>query len=77
MRAEISLRPKNQWTIDKDERLANLDSAVSETLKNNLPELFAAAQQRFPGRPPQQVFSQGQDRVGLRDAGDFDPWETL
>jgi hypothetical protein len=46
-------------------------------LKNNLPELFAAAQQRFRGQPPHQVFSQGPDRVEIWDAGDFDPWEAL
>ena len=46
-------------------------------MKNNLPELFAAAQQRFRGQPPHQVFSQGPDRVEIWDAGDFDPWEAL
>jgi hypothetical protein len=46
-------------------------------LKNNLPALFAAAQQRFRGQPPHQVFSQGLDRVEIWDANDFDPWDTL
>ena len=46
-------------------------------LKNNLPELFAAAQQRFRGHPPHQVFFHGRDRVEIWDADDFDPWETL
>jgi len=46
-------------------------------LKNNLPELFAAAQKRFSHQPPQQVFRHGKDRVEIWDADDFDPWETL
>jgi hypothetical protein len=46
-------------------------------LKDNLPGLFAAAQQRFPGGPPATVFQHGADRVELWDAEDFDPWETL
>ncbi len=50
---------------------------VVARLKGNLPELFAAAQKRFRGQPPQQVFSHGQDRVEIWDADDFDPWETL
>jgi hypothetical protein len=46
-------------------------------LKNNLPELFAAAQKRFRRQPPHQVFRHGKDRVEIWDADDFDPWETL
>jgi hypothetical protein len=46
-------------------------------LKNNLPQLFAAAEKRFCRQPPQQVFRQGKDRVEIWDADDFDPWETL
>lgn len=46
-------------------------------LKDNLPELLAAAQKRFRGQAPQQVFSYGQDRVEIWDADDFDPWEAL
>lgn len=46
-------------------------------LKNNLPELFAAAQKRFRHQPPDQVFRQGKDRVEIWDADDFDPWDTL
>jgi len=46
-------------------------------LKNNLPELFAAAQKRLGRQPPHQVFRQGKDRVELWDADDFDPWDTL
>jgi hypothetical protein len=50
---------------------------VVARLKNNLPELFAAAQKRFGHQPPDQVFRHGQDRVEIWDADDFDPWETL
>ena len=46
-------------------------------LKNNLPELFAAAQKRFRHQPPHQVFRHGKDRVEIWDADDFDPWDTL
>jgi hypothetical protein len=46
-------------------------------LKNNLPELFAAAEKRFSRQPPHQVFQQGKERVEIWDADDFDPWETL
>ena len=55
----------------------DLGLSVVVRLKNNLPELFAAAQKRFRGQPPHQVFSHGQDRVEIWDADDFDPWETL
>ena len=34
-------------------------------LKNNLPELFAAAEKRFCRQPPHQVFRQGKDRVEI------------
>jgi len=50
---------------------------VVARLKNNLPELFAAAQKRFRHQPPDQVFGHGKDRVEIWDADDFDPWETL
>ena len=50
---------------------------VVARLKDNLPELLAAAQQRFPSGPPTTVFQHGSDRVEWWDAEDFDPWETL
>jgi hypothetical protein len=50
---------------------------VVARLKDNLPELFAAAQQRFRGQPPQEVFRYGSDWVEIWDADDFDPWEAL
>ncbi len=46
-------------------------------LKENLPELYAAAQQRYTGQPPTEVFDEERDHVEVWDAGDFDPWETL
>jgi hypothetical protein len=50
---------------------------VVARLKDNLPELLAAAQQRFPSGPATTVFQHGPDRVELWDAEDFDPWNTL
>jgi Transposase DDE domain len=50
---------------------------VVARLKNNLPELFAAAQKRFRHQAPHQVFRYGKDRVEIWDADDFDPWQTL
>jgi hypothetical protein len=54
-----------------------LGLSVVARLKNNLPELFAAAQKRFLPEPPRQVFRQGKDRLEIWDADDFDPWETV
>lgn len=50
---------------------------VVARLKDNLPELYEAAQRRFAGRPPDQKFRAGDDRVEIWDADDFDPWESL
>jgi len=50
---------------------------VVARLKDNLPELLAAAQQRFGSQPPQLCFEEGRDRVEVWDAEDFDPWESL
>jgi hypothetical protein len=57
--------------------VGDLGLHVLVRLKDNLPELLAAAQKRFRGQAPQQVFSQGQDRVEIWDADDFDAWEAL
>jgi hypothetical protein len=46
-------------------------------LKNNLPQLLAAAQKRFALQAPHQAFHHGRDRVEIWDADDFDPWDTL
>jgi len=50
---------------------------VVARLKGNLPDLFAAAQARFTGRPPTGTFTSARDRVEVWDAEDFDPWESL
>jgi len=50
---------------------------VVARLKENLPELPAAAQKRFRSLKPKLRFGDGEDRVEIRDADDFDPWETL
>ncbi len=55
----------------------DLGLCVVARLKENLPELWAAAQQRFPSSLPTAVFGYGKDRVEVWDAEDFDPWEAL
>jgi hypothetical protein len=55
----------------------DLGLSVVARLKNNLPELLAAAQKRFLHQAPHQVFCQGKDRVEIWDADDFDPWQAL
>ena len=50
---------------------------VVARLKDNLPELLAAVEKRFGSRPPTRVYRDGEDRVEIWDAEDFDPWETL
>jgi hypothetical protein len=50
---------------------------VVARLKDNLPELLAAAQQRYTAQPPTGTFEEGQDQVEVWDAGDFDPWKAL
>ena len=50
---------------------------VVARVKENLPLLAAAVRARFDGQPPHAVFQEGDDRVEVWDADDFDPWETL
>jgi hypothetical protein len=50
---------------------------VVARLKENLPELLAAVQERFAGQVPHATFAEGKDRVEVWDADDFDPWEAL
>jgi len=57
--------------------VGDLGLHVVARLKNNLPELFAAARRRFLHQAPHQVFYYGKDRVEIWDADDFDPWQTL
>jgi hypothetical protein len=46
-------------------------------LKNNLPELMAAASARFTKQAPTSIQQIDGDTVELWDADDFDPWEQL
>ena len=57
--------------------VVDLGLPVVGRLKDNLPELFTGAQQRFASRPPTTVFQYGRDGVEVRGADDFDPWDTL
>ena len=50
---------------------------VVARVKENLPLLAAAVRARFDGQPPQAVYQEGEDRVEVWDADDFDAWETL
>lgn len=50
---------------------------VVTRLKDNLPELYAAAQARFAPQAPHAVFEVAGDLVEVWDAEDFAPWETL
>jgi hypothetical protein len=50
---------------------------VVARLKDNLPELSEAVEKRFGQQPPTCVYWDGNDRVEIWDADDFDPWETL
>jgi hypothetical protein len=50
---------------------------VVARLKDNLPELFHAAQRRFRSQSPHLRFRDGPDQVELWETDDFDPWETL
>ena len=50
---------------------------VVARLKDNLPELFQAAQRRFRSQPPHLQFRDGPHPIELWDAEDFDPWEAL
>jgi hypothetical protein len=54
-----------------------LGLATVARLKGNLPELYAAAQRRFPSAAPSLRFAYGHDQVELWDAQDFDPWSSL
>jgi Transposase DDE domain len=55
----------------------DLGLSVVARLKENLPELYQAAQQRFPSSAPTTVFAYGNDQVEIWDAADFDPWTSL
>jgi hypothetical protein len=57
--------------------VGDLGLQVVARLKDNLPELFTAAQKRFPCGPPTTVLRYGSDHVEIWEAEDFDPWEAL
>lgn len=46
-------------------------------LKDNLPELWEAAHDRFDSQLPHATFEEGHDRIEVWDADDFDPWAAL
>jgi hypothetical protein len=54
-----------------------LGLAVVLRLKDNLPELYQAARDRFHTTPAHQCFDYKRGVVELWDADDFDPWEGL
>ena len=54
-----------------------LGLAVVIALKDNLPELYQAARDRFEAAPAHQCFRYERGRVELWDAEDFEPWEGL
>lgn len=82
--ANLGVRFANYVVVDGGFSTAPFLHAAGEVglpvvarLKENLPELLAAAQKRFRLQPPQLSFQNGKDRVEIWDADDFDPWETL
>lgn len=54
-----------------------LGLAVVARLKENLPELAAAVEERFGNQPPARVHYRGRERIEIWEADDFDPWEGL
>ena len=54
-----------------------LGLAVVIALKDNLPELYQAARDRFEDTPAHQRFDYEKGVVELWDADDFEPWEGL
>jgi hypothetical protein len=54
-----------------------LGLAVVIALKDNLPDLYQAAQDRFEDIPAHQHFDYEKGVVELWDADDFEPWEGL
>jgi hypothetical protein len=84
LRTNLGARFVDYVVVDGEFATAPFLHAAGETgwpvvarLKDNLPELFRAAQRRFRSQPPHLQFRDGSDRVELWDAEDFDPWEAL
>jgi hypothetical protein len=58
-------------------RVGDLGLRAIASLKENLPELHAAARARFAAQPAHGVFQHRRDRVEFWDAEDFEPWGEL
>jgi hypothetical protein len=50
---------------------------VVARVKDNLPQLVAAAQERFVMQRPTATFRDGRDEIEMWDADDFEPWAGL
>jgi hypothetical protein len=57
--------------------VGDLGLSTVARLKGNLPELYSAAQRRFPSASPHLSFDYREDSVEVWDAEDFDPWTSL
>ena len=55
----------------------SLGLAVVIGLKDNLPELYRSAQERFRDRPPCTCFAHQGGQVEIWDGDDFEPWGDL
>ena len=84
VRASVGARFIDDVVVDGEFATAPFLHAATEVgwrvvarLKDNLPDLFQAAQWRFRSQAPHLSFREGFDRVELWDADDFDPWESL
>ena len=82
--AQVGAQFADYVVVDGEFATAPFLHAVGESglhvvarLKANLPELLHAAEKRFRSQPPHSRFRDGQDRIELWEADDFDPWETL
>lgn len=82
--AQLGMRFADYVVVDAEYARADFLHAAGDLglhvvarLKANLPELSAAAQQRFRQQPPTLTLRQGGERVEIWDADDFDPWQTL
>ncbi len=82
--ASVGLRFADYVVVDAEfarasflHRAGDLGLRVVVRLKENLPALWQAAHDRFEGPLPQTTVVDGQDRIELWDADDFDPWDAL
>jgi hypothetical protein len=82
--AALGLRFADYLVVDSELATAPFLHAAGRTglhvvarLKTNLPELWQQVEKRFGQRRSSRVYWDGNDRVEIWDADDFDPWETL